>query len=370
MSLLMPARLTHRKQQTERIYGRQTPWLGVDVGTHSIKLAVVTRNRRGQWNLDYAQRIPWPKDAEPFSSADRFGEALHEVLRQAESVWRTKNLTQVAFSLPSSAVSTQDLCHDADDLATIHTTATQTIREIYGSRPEKLAFDVWRPDPVEDSFADPPTSQLLWAEPDVVKNCVEVFRDCRLTAEILDMPPLTTARASEMLEGARESELIVDWGVTRLTLTWILKGRPRFTRYSIQSGVADLVQSINDAQDLTSTDTELVLARYGLPADTISGFNRTIEKTAADSLEVLLDEIDCTLTYLGTRYPRRTIDRIVLSGGGAAIRNLDYWLTSQIGIDSVQWMLPFGDGQATWQSLDPIPLFAHAASLSGLGYES
>lgn len=369
MSLLSPTRRSHQKP-LERISVRKPAWLGVDVGTHSIKLAIVTHDRPGEWKLNYAQRIPWPSDAEPFASADQFGDALRDVLERSRSGWRTTNLTRAAFSLPKAAISSEDMQVDTDDPATVLTTAAQTMQQLYGSRSEKLAFDVWQPEPVDGGFADPPASQLLWAEPDVVTNSLAAFRACRLTADVLDTPPFTTARASEMMVDSSDSELMIDWGWTRLTLTWILNGRPRFTRFSIQGNVADLVQSVCDAQDLTPSSTELLLARYGLPGETISGFNRVIEKAATDSLQILLDEIDSTLTYLGSRYPRQPINRIILSGGGAAIRNLDQWLSSQIGIDAIQWALPSGVDRTLRQSLWPTPLFAQAAALSGLGCES
>ncbi len=317
MSLLSSTRTPHYKRP-ERRSSRRTPWLGVDVGPHSVKLAVAKLDQRGFWCLDYTQRIPWQKDAEPFASAEHFGKALYEVLRQSQSGWRARGLTQAAFSLPETAVSSEDLAIETEDLATVQTAADQTIRQLYGCRPDKLAFDVWNPVPVEGSFADPPAAQLLWAEPEVVKSCMQAFRNCRLTAEVLDVAPLTTARASEMLTGSCDSELMIDWGSNRLTLTWILDGQPRFTRFSIRGGGEELVQSVCDSHRFSPEEAELLLARYGLPGQNTSGFNRMIEKAAADSLDVLLEEIDCTLTYLKSRYPRQPIDRIILSGGGGS----------------------------------------------------
>lgn len=41
-----------------------------------------------------------------------------------------------------------------------------------------------------------------------------------------------------------------------------------------------------------------------------------------------------------------------------------------MGLEVTQWVLPNSCNEASRQNLLPAPIFAHAAALSGLGYES
>ena len=362
-----------------RIRRRTTPWLGVDVGTHSVKLAVVGQNAAGHWELLRAKQVAWPYHADPFGSPELLSAALREVLTGSRADWEYPKLRNVAFSLPGCALSRQEVAADSHDATAVERSARAAMQQLYGERSEQLAFDAWLPDAVPNSFADAPSTGLVWADAEVVSQSLAAFRHCRLAADVLDAEPLTTARASELFRTAfsdtqANSELVVDWGATGISLTWLFDGQPRFRRTSIQGGFAEAIQSVAERFSLAVSDAEFMLARYGLPGAGSSiagndGLSQSIESCLTEPLQILLDEFDRTLGFLGSRYPRQPVQRCLLTGGGAAIRRLDAWLSQQTDIPARSWNLPTGRDCLADSSLLPAPVFAHAAALSALAWE-
>ncbi len=356
---------------------RVKPWLGVDIGTSSVKLVIVRPNAAGQWELTCAYQVPWPDHTDPFASPEFLGLALREVLAESRADWECPRLRKVAFSLPQMALSQQAIATESLDAATIEQMTAATIQEIYGDRPSRLAFDTWQPDAVSNSFAGPPSANLVWADPAVVSESLAAFRRCGLVAEVLDTEPLTTARAAELAtQGTASnddepvSEIVIDWGATGITLTWLFDGQPRFQRTSIDGGVADAVQVVQDTFSLSVPEAELMLSRYGLADSGKSGLASAVENCVSDSLQILLDELDRTLSFLSSRFPRQPVTRCLLTGGGAAIRNLDTWLGQQTGLAASVWSLKSHCGCLSQSSLLPAPVFAHAAALSALAWEA
>ncbi len=118
-----------------------------------------------------------------------------------------------------------------------------------------------------------------------------------------------------------------------------------------------------------------MVARYGLlNTDSAErdghGLSRAVEKCLTEPLQLLLGEFDQTLGFLGSRYPRQPVARCLLIGGGAAILHLDRWLAQQTNVPAQSWQLPLGRACQVDVTLLPTPIFAHAAALSALAFES
>lgn len=349
-----------------------TPWLGVDIGTHSVKLATVVPDANDRLTLGSVQRVLWPAGTNPFSSADHFAQALQHLLRETEVEWSQHSPRIAAFSLPACALSEQELPVSASDESAVEAEAVETIRQIYQTAPDSLAFDCWSPPQIEDAFNDDGRATLIWADPNVVGGAVTAFQKCGLQADVLDTPTLVTARASRLDSDVDPagSELVVDWGAGGITLTWLLDGHTRFSRTSIHGGCQEVVAALADKFHLDALEGELLLSRYGLPGESRTELSVAIEACLAESLDVLHQEIDRTILFLGSRYPRHGVERCLLIGGGAALRNLPAWITRQTDLPTRVWSLPFSTTMFPASDLLPGPLFAQAAALSALAVES
>lgn len=364
----MPTSSRPRSRQRNR---SSNPWLGVDVGTCSVKLAVVGQNRFGEWELTRAVCVPWAQDADPFASPEALSESLEQVLQDTRSEWEIPKLRRAAFSLPGLALSYQELSVSSDDVEAVDSQAADAMTQLYGDRPENLAFDAWLPDSAGQSLQDDPQVNLVWADPDVVSRTLLAFKRCGLAAGVLDVAPFTTARAFELFDpmSVSGSELVVDWGASGLSLTWICDGRPRFHRTASHGAFTSALKIVSDALSLPFPECELLLSKYGLTDKLPNGYSAAVDACLAGPLDDLIDEIDQTLAYLSSRYARWPVQRCLLIGGGAAVRHLDGWLGQQTEFDVQVWSLP-SPGNSSSKLLTPDPLFASAAALSALAYES
>lgn len=333
-----------------------TPWLGVDIGTSAIKLAVVVPDGAGGVRLTHAQRLSWPAGAEPFASAEQFGQTLKQLLRNSHTDWAQHGARTAAFTLPACALSEQSLT-DTNE-------AGATIQGIYQASPDDLAFDCW-------STSEPDDATLIWADPDVVQGAIKAFAKCGLAADVLDTATFATARASQLAstDECPHSELVVDWGAGGVTLTWLLDGQPRFTRTSIHGGCLEVLETTAATFGLDIPEAELLLSKYGLPGSIDIELSGRIEACLAELLDLVLQEIDRTADFLASRFPGQRVESCLLIGGGAAIRNLPHWISQQTDLPTRVWSLSSDTGSQVVCDLQPAPLFAQAAALSALALD-
>lgn len=342
---------------TQRFSSRRfTPWLGVDVGTYAVKLAVVVPERANSLRLVHAQRLAWPAGTEPFASAEQFQQALKQILKDTRTDWSHHDVRTAALTLPACALSEQPLADVTE--------AAASIQQIYQASPGDLAFDSW-------TTSDEDDATLVWADPDVVRGAIKAFTKCGLTADVLDTSTFATARASQLASAdTARSELVVDWSAGGITLTWLLDGQPQFTRTSIHGGCLEVLETIAQTFELDIPEAELLLSRYGLPGSVNVELCTHIEHCLTEPLDFVLQEVDRTVNFLASRYPGRGVESCLLIGGGAAIANLSEWISRQTGLATRAWSLNSTAGSPGDCDLIPAPLFAQAAALSALALES
>ena len=353
----MTATLDQRMTRfVQRLSSRQfTPWLGVDVGTYAVKLAVVARDGMGGARLTHAQRIMWPAGAEPFQSAEQFGQALKGLLRESQSDWAQYGVRTAAFTLPACAFSHQPM-NDASE-------AAAAMQDLYQAASDELAFDCWSTPETDDVT-------LVWAEPGVVQAAIKAFGKCGLSADVLDTASFATARASQLAsKGTANSELVIDGGAGGITLTWLCNGEVRFNRTSIQGGGMEALEAVAATFSLGIPEAELLLSKYGLPGAVDDELRTRMEVCFIEALELVLQEIDRTVNFLGSRFPRDQVQSCLLIGGGAAIRNLPFWISQQTERPTHVWSLPASGSSQFVCDLRPTPLFAQAAAQSALALE-
>jgi len=189
---------------------------------------------------------------------------------------------------------------------------------------------------------------LVAAQRDMIGNHLAAIERAGLKPRIIDASAFAIVRSlmdndESVLPPEDEGEIADATGIIHVSagLTIIVvveKGRPRFTRVSSLAG-NDFTQSVADSLNLTFDEAEDLKMAAGLPP--LGGDERLpagfpVEKQElGDAAQEILErqvskfiaEIRRSLDYYLTQATQmRAIRRLILSGGGANLMNLDSYL--------------------------------------------
>lgn len=188
---------------------------------------------------------------------------------------------------------------------------------------------------------------LVAAQRDMINTHLSAIERAGLKTRVIDASAFAIVRSLVDPEGVLPPEgegdvpeatgiIHVSAGLTIIVV--VERGRPRFTRVSSLAG-NDFTQSIADALNLTFDEAEDLKQAAGLPPlggeDRLpSGFPVEKQELGEAAQEILerqvskfIAEIRRSLDYYLTQATQvRAIRRLVLSGGGANLANLDSYL--------------------------------------------
>jgi Tfp pilus assembly PilM family ATPase len=235
-------------------------------------------------------------------------------------------------------------------------------------------FDFWPIDLGNDKPASPENILAASISRDWAHQVTRDLSAAGLDGQVLDVLPLSLARAVEL--GDPKSSQVpvaaVDWGYRRATLCIVLNGRPLFVRCLRDAGFAAVISALCRSLAVSGEEAQKLLTDRGLPA--LSGvgnheLQEVIAEVAAQPLQVFAEELERTVTFL--RQQRRALipQKIVLFGGGAAIRNIGPFLADKLETPVAPWSLN-GQPATSRPNQPPLPLLGSAVALSALAWES
>jgi Tfp pilus assembly PilM family ATPase len=190
---------------------------------------------------------------------------------------------------------------------------------------------------------------------------------------VVDGLPFALARAAKMAlpHLANKPIAVVDWGYGSATFTVAKDGYPWFTRLLRCYGTKRLVERVSEELGLKTAECQQLLSMYGIGAssgDLPANEPRfAVDHLIAPEVQNLVHELQKTLAYLQQQHADLCPERILLTGGGATIRNVTQAMCDTTGLEVHVWQLT-GTSSDGGQSRDPtIALFAPALALSALG---
>jgi len=180
---------------------------------------------------------------------------------------------------------------------------------------------------------------LVAAQKQLVNSYVSMAKLANLEIVVVDIASFAVARA---LQGAEHGLADDDQAIASILIRSdttdinVLKnGIPRFSR-SVPLGTNSLVDVIANSLYMTPKEAGTLLDEMVL---SIPGHEEQIPQRIEDAAEIikpvlheLYDEIQRSVNFFQAQ-GTDTVARVVLSGRGAKIRNLDKFLNSRLGID-------------------------------------
>jgi len=316
-------------------------WIGVDVGTATIKLAQVER-RGNRWRLA-ASLIVQRDDVSAGQSNDSEG-LVQRALRSVATMTAGFKGRRTACLLPTSVMEFQtfDIPDSSDD-----ETEQMIQQELEGSAEgdgEPREFGFWR---TSDSSTKKDVSPVTVVSVSrrIASAAAAGLLDAGLRCQVIDGLPFALSRAASMALPNHEVQPVatLSWGYSSALLTIAKNGQPVFARSLRDCSLSEWINPICENLGISPDECRHMLAMYGLNASpnrpAAEDVSEAISQLTADPLNRIVDELRKTLSYVQQQFPNLVPDRLLLFGGGATIRNIAATLTQSVGIESTVWQL-------------------------------
>ncbi len=355
------------------IAGRRTGWIGVDLGSHAVKIAQVER-RSGRIRLRDAvvvpRQAPWIGDdlhaAAPLPSTDD--------IRGGLLLGNNFSGRRAACLLTMQLCQTHSLNVPAGSPRERRRLIAEELDKMTAGATANCEFDFW-----ESSFATDGAGQNTgvnvlsvprdWA----TRAGGDVFR-AGLRCGVMDAVPFAMSRAVAMTASHDDPVAALDWGYRSVTFCLVHRRSPVYVRTIRGAGLAELVQPLRESFKISSDEAGAVLAKHGLPATDeteVSEVQAAVGRIVAEKIGLLAVELNRTLSFLRSQRNPLLPQRLWLFGAGATVRNGAELLAGKVGLPVAVWDLPGEDGA---NSLDarrincPLAIFGPAMALSSLAW--
>ena len=354
-------------------------WIGVDVGTHTVKLAQVVRDGVGV-RLHRAAVIQRPAT---WSGDDLLAESqpiTSQMEIQAALECGKFAGRNAICALPMNVCQLRSLNVPPGSDDERRTMIADELAEDWAELANPMEFDFWemetnRGEKSSDSFnVSVMAASRLWIR--------QLWRDCRkagMDCWAIDGLPLSMARAVGMVGGLGGGRrvLAVDWGFSNTTMCIVGDDRPLYSRRIQDCAFGRVLEaimqtfdvSLDEAQHLAESDGVAVPKDLG-HADADAEAAEAITDAAAGSLDELVRQIGRTLQF--TELQRRHLQpaAIWLLGGGASLKNIATYLSQALSLPVHILSLAPEEAPIACAAGNRSAVFGNAAALSALAWRA
>lgn len=318
---------------------------GIDLGSHSAKIVLATGDAQ-QPTIVAAARIAIPQTAvdDPVEQAAKLGQWIRK--------WSAYSADHVHCSLPprfSDYEATPGLQDDGD----VESNVARAIEQILGDSASDATCDYWETESHNGSLL-----HLIWASNEVTHAVPRELARWGLSCRGLEAS--TTALARVPRNDAGDAQLVVDLGRDAATAVLVEAGAPTYVRQRVAVSARSAVQSVAEALKLSPAAAETLLGQWGCD-ETAGPLARQVAFLLDGWLRELHFELQRTLSFVDHCKTSGGIARVVLCGGGAALRGLPAWLADKLGVPVAAAPAP----AVAWAAAEPFsPVFALACAMA------
>ncbi len=301
--------------------------LGIDIGSHSIKLVEIAKDKSTVTLLAAGNALTPPKALSSQVEADL--QALAVTIQKLMKDSGVKADT-VNIALPESQVFTR-----------VITVPQLTSRELASAI--KFEAEQYVPLPLDQVNLDYTVLRdsketgvntmevLLVAGPKaLIDKYMTIMEFLEVNVNAIETEIIAASRALVRSVSNLRSVMIVSLGVKTTDLAILRNGVLTFTR-SISAGGEALTRSIAQKFGFEFTQAEEYKKAYGVEADKVEG---KILASVKPILDTIIGEIKRAVAFYQQKYRDETVDTLLLNGGTARLPGMVVYLTEQVGIET------------------------------------
>lgn len=308
--------------------------VALDIGTYSIKAAI------GKTGLQPAIEKVF-EVLNPICLATPTDDAqLDKMQQMVSALWQDYSLprSKVALSMPESVVSTKVIdippLSDSELASAIHWQAERHIP----IPKEELTFQY-------QVLSRPANKQegtmkvlLVGVRKATVERYLSLFEVVGIEPWVVETQALSVFR-NVAVGQADPATLIVHIGAAEMTLQAVQEGTLDFVVTHVGGGSL-LTKALQSAINLDGTQAEQYVRAYGLDEAQFDGKIRAI---LLPQVQQWLQQVRIAMQFFANQHPSLAIQRIILSGGVAALLGFPALISAELGVE-VLVVAPFGSG--------------------------
>lgn len=348
-------------------------WIGVDVGTHTVKLAQAMRDGAGA-RLHRAAVI---QRSTPWSGDDALGldqpSTSFSEIRAALECGGFSGRDAVC-TLPMNVCQLRCLNVPPGTDRERRTIIGGELVEDWAALRHPMEFDYWEMEPAR---SEKPTDAFNVSVLATSRHWLaQLFRDCRkcgLDCWAVDGVPLAMARSVGLAGGASGGRraLAVDWGYSNVTLCVVGDDRPLYSRRVHDCAFGRVLESIMTTLHVSLDEAQHLVDTQGLAAGgNETALQRAIMNVVSEPIEELLRHIRRTLHFTESQRRHLQPAAVWLMGGGASLRNIGPHLSEQLQLPVHIWELPHTDEPIACARGARSAVFSGAMALSAAAWRA
>ncbi len=306
--------------------------VGLDVGQNGIKAVSVDKDVSGKLVLSLIGEIKSPqREDESENSKNKYFEFLGNSLKKLISDLKIKG-NQAVVNLPENEVVSRLVrlppLKDSEIMDALRFEA-----ETFVPYPlDKVSIDY---EIVEKDDAGRITVFVIAAKNDLINSYVKLFKSLGMELIAIESSSIAYRRIVKSGITSVDRVMVLDMGEKYSDILNINKGNVYFSR-SLPVGGESITRAVSLGLGLDMASAEEYKKAYGIKAEELEGKIRTVSLPVFNSIA---DEVRKAMT-LFNEDTGKTVELLILSGGGAVLPGMAEELTKVLGVE-VQIAQPF-----------------------------
>ncbi|MEZ6134986.1 MAG: pilus assembly protein PilM [Pirellulaceae bacterium] len=329
---------------------------GIDIGRHSAKLVVVSRQSKGiTVSRASCLRLTERSKANGRDLAVQLCSWLRE--------FGQAHCRAFVATLPSSMVDYESIEVSAE---AVELEVHSAMREILGNAYGDASYEYW----IGAQGREPSSKivHLAWTAGDYASQLSSGLSRGGWNCVGIDVPAQTLASIAELDARPLAPSLVVDIGAGDASFVLADQGNCKYVRNRIQFATDSAAGTISKSLDVDEAAAEQLLAHWGIgvvQAENTDPIQILVTQHLSEWLQQLTYEIQRTLNYLKHNFGAHAPTEVVLCGGGACVKGLPSTLPAALKLPVRFAQLP---GNCTWNAAERFsPLYAQALASAMYG---
>lgn len=310
------------------ITGGRNKRLVLDIGASAIRLAELAQTKTGHQLVKYYQR--------EFNSDPALDEEERKAIKQkalAELLKETKVRTRkTIFGVPGQSVFTRSRTLPPVPEYKVSQIVRYEIQQQIPFSLDQIAMDYQILGRTEAGGYD---VMMAAIKVDVVDKLIEILQPSRRVIDVADVNPLAAynwLKHTGEFGSAGECVALIDMGAATTDIVIEREGQFRFTR-PLNLGGNDVTLAIAASFGMSFSDAERLKRQRGFAPTGDPNTDGQGGEVIGNVLQRMVSEVMRSFAYFRSLPGGGQVNRVVLCGGGACLRNIIPFMQRQLGLE-------------------------------------
>lgn len=306
-------------------------YLGIDIGSSSIKLVELKRERKGLRLLTYGftenlrgmTRDDWSEDVKYTAKV------INEICKKASITNRNVIAALPTFSVFSSIINLPGVS-SKDISSTVHWEAKKVIPISL----DEMVLD-WKKIPASsqeggEGRSKQDTKVLLTGAPKaLVKKYIDIFKEARIN--LLSLETETFSLIRSLMGNDKSTVMIVEIGTSTTDIFVVSQSIPMLSR-SIDTGGMTITKAISNNLGIGIERAEQF--KYDMGITSMGSGESIVPKIIAETTDPIVNEVKYMLNLFQSKKTQK-VEKIILSGGSALLSNFANYLSKILDMNVI-----------------------------------